>query len=160
MMSLYAWIIWLITVLAAIIMQANEVFHIHNLHLPKEPDFAYQVLLFMPVLIYITKSIYGEESLKDLFLSSNSEQHPFVQLFTPHIFTSTVFLILAIMGYTHPYGSDITQSIYLYLGMLGAISLFNLMYQTINNIYYHLIQKDFIENMEKVQTEEQKHNED
>lgn len=148
----YLTIPWLIIFILLFLANNNNWIDLDITKIGEYIDMSVAGLNFTLVIISAAIEIFSDDELKKLMKGKEDEKVKnirFINLITPYVFTSLIFLILGVMSVLIPLINfesidgiaDIISIIFIMLLLLGLFSLFNISYNIINDLYYSIGRK-------------------
>lgn len=140
LMSKYLWWMWFLTCISIGITHYFAIININKLQIANFIDASIAGLSFSLVVVSAVLEIFNKEEISILFKRKN-----LINLLTPYVFTSFIFLLLGTISILAPLVSItlshwvviIIKYIYISLLTLSLFSLFNICYEIIMNIYFY-----------------------
>lgn len=151
----YLWCIWLLVGILLIILNFMGYLDFSNFSDDAYVDFSVSGLSFTLVVVSAAIEVFSEDELVVLLESSElNKDNEFLGLLAPYAFTAVIFVLIGIISLVGPYINIGINSEYLswlnisyiLLVLLGILSLFNIIYQILNDLYYSIKRKKIIKN--------------
>lgn len=148
----YLTIPWLIIFIALFWSNKNNIIDLDITKISEYVDMSVAGLNFTLVIISAAIEVYTDEELKKLMKGKENDKVKnirFINLITPYVFTSLIFLVLGILSIIVPLINfeeiieiaNLISIIYIMLLLLGLFSLFNISYTIINDLYHSIGRK-------------------
>lgn len=143
-MNTYLWVVWSILALILFIGQASNIIDVRNFHYPNTLELSFIVLLVLPILMILYGKIFEQD---ELIILLNDDKNELLNLYAPFVFSGLLFSIIGVLSFIQTNESVVFSMIYLLLLLLGLLSLFNIFYDMLNDLYYSVIRNDIVKRL-------------
>lgn len=137
-MEKYLWVMWLIIAIMIVIAYSygviaqtdtNNIIHTNQS--------AFEIVAMLPILAYIHFKLFTVDELIVLLNNKNM----LIQTFAQYVFSGALFTLLGILYLFTPSPNNIYNITLVLLTLLGGFSLFNILYQFLNDLYFSVVRK-------------------
>ena len=137
-MEKYLWVMWLIIAIMIVIAYSygviaqtdtNNIIHTNQS--------AFEIVVMLPILAYIHFKLFTVDELIVLLNNKNM----LIQTFAQYVFSGALFTLLGILYLFTPSPNNIYNITLVLLTLLGGFSLFNILYQFLNDLYFSVVRK-------------------
>lgn len=137
-MEKYLWVMWLIiTIMIVIAYSYGVIEQTDTNNIIHTNQSAFEIVAMLPILAYIHFKLFTVDELIVLLNNKNM----LIQTFAQYVFSGALFTLLGVLYLFTPSPNNIYNITLVLLTLLGGFSLFNVLYQFLNDLYFSVVRK-------------------